>query len=357
MPYKIKKSGSGYKVSSPGKTYSKKPMSKEKASRQLAAIKMHTNEAAAVGELEWKPEYPGRPTPVIATAHGGHYEAFPDRWSFWPDALEDEKLAYGEASSLEDAQAQALDHYRQSIEQRKGTHGGQLDRPPEFGFRRRAQREPPQDAYGWEMPTPKRSLANSVERPVPRLTEVFGEAVKVPPHKTGLAPDPDPEHYLLFQSQHGYHMLTPDGNEQWFQTPEHREKYLRWHWGLTHPGQGEPPTREVQPRMSEVFRVGEAQIQNRPPPGSKQINPVDYNKMGQMGQSLKQNLTAMQTAGSEYNAYATPAGDRMAFPKDAAPGRPPLKADTTKGVWTPVTGSSPQGTTTPSVSPTTTTTK
>lgn len=45
MPYKIRKSGSGYKVTSPGRSYSKSPMSKEKAKKQLAALHMHTNES------------------------------------------------------------------------------------------------------------------------------------------------------------------------------------------------------------------------------------------------------------------------------------------------------------------------
>lgn len=48
MPYKLSKSGGGYKVSnkSSGKTYSKKPMSKDKAKKQLAALHIHTNESA-----------------------------------------------------------------------------------------------------------------------------------------------------------------------------------------------------------------------------------------------------------------------------------------------------------------------
>lgn len=42
MPYKIKKSGNGYKVSSPNRTFSKKPMSKAKATAQLRAIYANT---------------------------------------------------------------------------------------------------------------------------------------------------------------------------------------------------------------------------------------------------------------------------------------------------------------------------
>jgi hypothetical protein len=47
MPYHIVKSGSGYKVSNKnsGKTYSKKPMSKSKAKKQLAALHINTNES------------------------------------------------------------------------------------------------------------------------------------------------------------------------------------------------------------------------------------------------------------------------------------------------------------------------
>jgi hypothetical protein len=47
MPYKVSKSGGGYKVKNKksGKTYSKKPMSKEKAKKQMAAIYANTNES------------------------------------------------------------------------------------------------------------------------------------------------------------------------------------------------------------------------------------------------------------------------------------------------------------------------
>ena len=74
--------------------------------------------------------------------------------------------------------------------------------------------------------------------------------------------------------------------------------------------------------------------------------------LGNTGQSLKKGLTGMQSAGQEMTAYATPQGDRVAFPKDAAPGRPPLRADTTKGIWTPMAGST--GAPTPAAAPATT---
>lgn len=49
MPYKIKKQDSGFKVTTPGhpQGFSKKPLSKQKATAQLRAIKMHTNEEIA----------------------------------------------------------------------------------------------------------------------------------------------------------------------------------------------------------------------------------------------------------------------------------------------------------------------
>jgi hypothetical protein len=47
MPYSIRKSGSGYKVTNKntGKTYSKKPQTKAKANKQLAALHINTNES------------------------------------------------------------------------------------------------------------------------------------------------------------------------------------------------------------------------------------------------------------------------------------------------------------------------
>jgi hypothetical protein len=112
----------------------------------------------------------------------------------------------------------------------------------------------------------------------------------------------------------------------------------------------------ASPRMSEVFYIKEAPIQNRPPPGSQPVKPTDYVTMGSKGQALQKGMQALQSAGDEMNAYKTPQGDIEAFPKDAAPGRGPMKADVTKGIWAPVTGSA-KGTPFSSQSPTTTTTQ
>lgn len=171
-------------------------------------------------------------------------------------------------------------------------------------------------------------------------------------HKTQHAPEPDPQSYQTFQSPMGYHLLTPDGNEQWFDTAEKRDRYLQWHQSLS----GIDRSREVQPsapKMAEVFRVSEAPISNRPPPGSQVVKPTEWNQLGSRGQSLKQGLNALQQAGQPVKAYKTPAGDQIAYPDSTQPGQTPFKADTTKGIWTPVTGSA-AGTPTTATSPTTT---
>ncbi len=53
MPYKVRKSGKGYKVANKetGKTYSKKPLSKEKADAQMRAIYANTNESVDYKKL------------------------------------------------------------------------------------------------------------------------------------------------------------------------------------------------------------------------------------------------------------------------------------------------------------------
>jgi len=47
MPYKIKRSGSGFKVckKTGGKCFSKKPLSKKKANKQMAAIQINSKES------------------------------------------------------------------------------------------------------------------------------------------------------------------------------------------------------------------------------------------------------------------------------------------------------------------------
>lgn len=93
------------------------------------------------------------------------------------------------------------------------------------------------------------------------------------------------------------------------------------------------------PKLTEVFVV-EAPIQNRPPPGSQMVHDPEYNKMGQVGQSLKKGKDALKAGGNEVTVYKTPAGQMIGYPKDAAPGRGPVQADMTKGgLWQPMTGS------------------
>jgi hypothetical protein len=47
MPYKVRHTGSGFKVTTPNhpQGFSKKPLPKKRALAQLAAIKMNTNES------------------------------------------------------------------------------------------------------------------------------------------------------------------------------------------------------------------------------------------------------------------------------------------------------------------------
>lgn len=243
MPYRVKKSGGGYRVHSPGRTYSKKPMSKKKAQKQLAAIKMHTNEAAE--------EFPGLPPGYELSKLGHAWRLVTPRGN--------------EQSFMELDKAIKYAQWHHSLS------SGEWGQTEETG-------EMNQDE------------ANMVQ--VHSIKEMFG-----------LESDPSSK----------------------AEAEVHEDK---------------------TPAMSEVFVV-EAPVQNRPPPGSQPVRPTDWNQMGQRGQALKQGLTALQGAGQEMTPYKTPAGDTMAFPKDAAPGRGPVKADVTKGTWAPMTGSQGGGTGTP----------
>jgi hypothetical protein len=116
----------------------------------------------------------------------------------------------------------------------------------------------------------------------------------------------------------------------------------------------DPKSPDIEvPKMESVFRVIEAPVQNRPPPGSQPLKPTEYTTMGQKGNALKIGMQSMATSGQEMTPYKTPAGEIEAFPKDAAPGRGPMKADVTKGVWAPMTGTA-AGTPFASQAPTTT---
>lgn len=54
MPWNIAKSGEGYKVRNKetGKTYSKKPMTKDKAKKQMAAMYANYNESVIAKRLD-----------------------------------------------------------------------------------------------------------------------------------------------------------------------------------------------------------------------------------------------------------------------------------------------------------------
>jgi len=52
------------------------------------------------------------------------------------------------------------------------------------------------------------------------------------PHKTQYDPPPDPANYQIYSSPLGHHLLTPDNNSQWFDSPAKRDKYLQWHQSL-----------------------------------------------------------------------------------------------------------------------------
>jgi hypothetical protein len=156
-----------------------------------------------------------------------------------------------------------------------------------------------------------------------------------------------PPGYVLEPIEGGVQLTTPNGNVQRFRDEIKARAYAEWHASLG------ARAKKIPPKMEAVFHIREAPVQNRPPPGSQVVKPTDWTHLGATGQNLKQGLDGMKTAGQEMTAYATPDGQRIAYPKDAAPGRGPMRADDTKGVWTAVTGSA-QGVATPPTPLTTT---
>jgi hypothetical protein len=98
------------------------------------------------------------------------------------------------------------------------------------------------------------------------------------------------------------------------------------------------------PLMTEVFKISEMEMQRRPPPGSQPVHDEEWTQNGDMGQNIKQGLTSLDNSGQHYNPYKTPDGQYIAYPEKDAPGISPMKADMTKGVWAPMTGSAATGT-------------
>lgn len=90
------------------------------------------------------------------------------------------------------------------------------------------------------------------------------------------------------------------------------------------------------PRLREVFGINELPIPGRPPAGSQVKKPTEWTAMGQVGSQLQKGLDAFKNTGNELTAYDTPDGQTLAFPKETSPGNPVMRADPTKGVWTPV---------------------
>ena len=459
MPYKVSKRGGGFKVTTPNHPhgFSKKPMSKKKAGKQLAAIKMHTNESAipATGlptraledlvnwtgkspyELErtgkvkffqngarfslmyktgygstvydwddasgtWTNDQSPQPVPSVSkafgqeevpegytldrvgesyrvTVPGGRMHEFVERrsavkYANWRAMNEDRDRELAIKSAGEEWKA--FDDYGDRADQAQDPELRQI-----FLHARDEEIEHLKDLESWisghDIEIPQDSQDAGAETDAPELelgdmTLVFGEGREDIPDEEENEDLPDPEEegeeYVKTAPVHAVQMGEPfevetiegpmDGKEGDFLVKGHngdmwvvdQEMFHDTHEPVSHVQDVSPEGNEPKqsaPAMESVFRIGEAPIQNRPPPGSQPVRPTDWNQMGQMGQSLKKGLEAMKNAGQEMTPYKTPDGQQLAFPKDAAPGRGPSKADPTKGVWTPMTGSQESGTGTP----------
>lgn len=101
------------------------------------------------------------------------------------------------------------------------------------------------------------------------------------------------------------------------------------------------------PAMESVFRVKEDLrdlSSTKPPPGSKPLKAGELNTLGQVGQSAQKGLDALNQAGQDVDAFKTPDGQFMAYPKMGGPNQAPFRADMTKGgLWSPMTGSDSSG--------------
>ena len=99
------------------------------------------------------------------------------------------------------------------------------------------------------------------------------------------------------------------------------------------------------PKMESVFKIKEMGMDSvmgdNPPPGAQKVQPSQWMKMGQVGQAAQTGLDALNKAGQDLDAYVTPEGEFLAYPKMKGPGSIAMRADLTKGgIWSPVTGSS-----------------
>jgi hypothetical protein len=128
-------------------------------------------------------------------------------------------------------------------------------------------------------------------------------------------------------------------------------------FGQTYEPVGDDQEVEVDdtPPMESVFKVRE-DLQDlsatKPPPGSKPLKAGELNTLGQTGASAQKGLDALQQAGQDVDAFKTPDGQFMAYPKMGGPASTPLRADMTKGgLWSPVTGSASGSLTHPMTSP------
>jgi hypothetical protein len=77
-----------------------------------------------------------------------------------------------------------------------------------------------------------RHARNEEEEHAVAFSGLLGKA-EIGADKTPYDPQPDPQAYQIYSSTMGHHVMSPAGNSQWFTTPELRDRYLKWHQGLS----------------------------------------------------------------------------------------------------------------------------
>lgn len=103
-----------------------------------------------------------------------------------------------------------------------------------------------------------------------------------------------------------------------------------------------PESEEDEAKLESVFSSSSVSSA-RPPAGSRRVMPSEWSALGAIGKGLKAGLDGMKSAGQDMDVYATPEGEKVAYPKIIGPGKVPMKADDTKAVWSPVSGSDSGG--------------